>query len=236
MDFHDIDIVYEDNHLLVVVKPAGVPSQADEEGDDDMVTLLKRYREENEGKKGEAYIGLVHRLDRPTGGVMVFAKTSKAAARLSESIRNGDFEKVYLCTVCNPPEPPQGELRNYLKKNERTNNVSVVPMTTAGAKEAILQYKTLETKQGFALLRVKLETGRSHQIRVQLSHIGSPLFGDRRYGGNPATFKHQLGLWATRISFTHPTLEQRMTFLVYPPIVSPWKAFNVPIYLNGFSF
>ncbi len=136
-------------------------------------------------------------------------------------------------TVCKSPGPPQGELRNYLKKNERTNNVSVVPMTTAGAKEAILQYKTLETKQGFALLRVKLETGRSHQIRVQLSHIGSPLFGDRRYGGKPATFKHQLGLWATRISFTHPTLEQRMTFLVYPPIVSPWKAFNVPIYLNG---
>ncbi|MDE5618508.1 MAG: RNA pseudouridine synthase, partial [Clostridia bacterium] len=169
--------------------------------------------------------------------VMVFAKTSKAAQRLNESKKNGEFEKTYLCVTCGEPAKKEGELRNYLKKNERTNNVAVVPMLTSGAKEAVLQYKVIESRQGFSLVRVKLETGRSHQIRVQMANIGCPLFGDRRYGGMPATFKHNLALWSTKLSFPHPTKDERMTYVVYPPCdVSPWQAFNIPLYLANLMF
>ena len=197
----ELNIVYEDNHLLAAVKPAGVPAQGDESGDKDMLTLLKEYLKVKYEKPGEAYLGLVHRLDRPTGGVMVFAKTSKAAARLSESMREGLFEKTYLCVTCGVPKEKKGELVHYLKKN-------------------------------FALVKVKLGTGRSHQIRVQMATLKCPLFGDRRYGGDPKTFKHGLALWATRISFPHPTEEKRMTFLVYPPADEvPWSAFDINYHL-----
>lgn len=225
-------ILYEDNHIIVVLKPQNLASCPDESGDENLLDLVREYIRTAYNKPGNVYVGLVHRLDRPTGGVMVFAKTSKAAARLSESMREGLFEKTYLCVTCGVPKEKKGELVHYLKKNERTNTVSVVPMLTEGAKKAELFYEVLEECQGFALVKVKLGTGRSHQIRVQMATLKCPLFGDRRYGGDPKTFKHGLALWATRISFPHPTEEKRMTFLVYPPADEvPWSAFDINYHL-----
>ena len=165
---------------------------------------------------------------------MVFAKTSKAAARLTESMKEGLFEKIYLCVTCGVPRERSGDLVHYLKKNERTNTVSVVPMLTQGAKRAELHYDVLDDKQGFALVKVRLSTGRSHQIRVQMATLKCPLFGDRRYGGDPKTFKHDLALWATKLSVPHPTEDKKMTFVVYPDqSVVPWSAFDINYHLSN---
>lgn len=229
----DLIVLYEDNHIIVVVKPFNIPSQADESKDKDMLTIVKEYLEEKYDKPGQAYVGLVHRLDRPTGGVMVFAKTSKAAARLSEDIRNGEFEKMYLCVSCGVPNQRQGELKHYLKKNQAKNIVQVVPQATEGAKLAILDYSFVQEVKGFSLFKIQLHTGRSHQIRVQMASIGLPLFGDSKYGADPKTYKHKLGLWATEIKFVHPIKKEKMTFIVHPPKDEvPWKAFDISRILN----
>ena len=228
----DLIVLHEDRHVIVVVKPANVPSQADESGDADMLTVVKQHLMK-EYDKESAYCGLVHRLDRPTGGVMVFAKTSKAAERLCEQIKSGEFEKTYFCVTCGVPREKSSTLVHYLKKNEAKNVVMVVPMLTEGAKKAELHYDVLESKQGFALVRVKLFTGRSHQIRVQMSTIGCPLFGDAKYGADPRTVGRDLGLWATELRFVHPVSKEMMNFIVYPPEDTvPWKAFEMGKYLN----
>ena len=231
--YKDLSVVYEDNHVIVVVKPCNVPSQADDSKDKDMLTLVKEYVADKYNKEGEAYVGLVHRLDRPTGGVMVFARTSKAAARLSEDIKNHDFEKQYLCVTCGIPKERNAHLRHYLKKNQAKNTVQIVPQATSGAKLADLDYTFVQEVKGFSLLKVNLQTGRSHQIRVQMASQGLPLFGDSKYGANPATFRHSLGLWATQIKFTHPTTKEKMTFIVHPPKDEvPWRAFDISRILN----
>ncbi len=228
----DLVVMHEDRHIIVALKPQNVPSQADDSGDPDMLTIVKQYIMRETGKES-VYLGLVHRLDRPTGGVMVFAKTSKAAERLCESIKNGSFEKTYFCVTCGVPRERSADLTHYLKKNEAKNVVMVVPMLTEGAKKAQLHYDVLETKQGFALCRVKLFTGRSHQIRVQMSTIGCPLFGDAKYGGDPRTLKHPLALWAAELRFTHPVTKEKLNFIAWPPEdISPWKAFEMGKYLN----
>ena len=231
--YKDIEIVYEDQHILVVVKPQNVPTQEDSSGDMDMVRLLKQYLVEKYNKPGDAYLGLVHRLDRPTGGVMVFAKNSKSAKRLSAAIKAGEFEKRYLAVVCGEPRNLSGRLQHYLKKNPNLNKVAVVPMLTEGAKFAELDYKTLESKGGYSLVSIELHTGRSHQIRVQMSTIGNPLYGDHKYGDDERSSRCQLALWASEIRFKHPVEDKMMVFRVYPPMESaPWKAFNVNKYLN----
>lgn len=231
--YKDLVVLYEDNHIIVVLKPQNVPSQADETKDMDMLTAIKQYIKEKNNKPGNVYVGLVHRLDRPTGGVMVFAKTSKAADRLSEQIKTGEFEKEYLCVTCNVPDKKSDVLVNYLQKDEKNNIVSVVPMSSSGAKKAILSYEVKETVSGYALCKVILGTGRSHQIRVQMAHIGCPLYGDQKYGGKKETFSHSLALWAVRLTFIHPVTKQRHTFFIYPPTEdAPWKAFEVSRFLN----
>ena len=226
-------IVYEDNHISVVVKPPNIPSQSDDSQDEDMLTIVKRYIKQKYDKKGEVYVGLVHRLDRPTGGVMVFAKTSKAASRLSEQIKDGTMSKKYLCVTCGEPKQKNGKLEHYLKKNMAQNIVKVVPMLTEGAKRAELDYSVIETVQGFSLVKVQLYTGRSHQIRVQMSTIGCPLFGDAKYGADPRTCRHNLGLWATELRLRHPVSKELMTFIVYPPKDEiPWKAFDISRHMN----
>lgn len=231
--YKDLIVLHEDNHVLVVVKPQNVPSQADSSKDKDMLTVVKEYIKNKYDKKGAAFAGLVHRLDRPTGGVMVFAKTSKAAERLAEQMQSGEFEKEYLCITCKEPQRKKDTLVNYLKKNEKENKVEIVPMATDGAKKAILHYETLTDYKGFALVRVKLETGRSHQIRVQMSNIGAPLYGDQKYGADEKTFGKNLALWATKLSFNHPVTKQKCTYIVYPPTdEAPWKAFDINRYLN----
>ncbi len=231
--YKDLAVLYEDNHVIVVVKPCNVPSQADDSNDKDMLSIVKEYVADKYNKEGEAYVGLVHRLDRPTGGVMVFARTSKAAARLGEEIKNGEFEKKYLCVTCGVPKQRNGQLRHYLKKNQAKNIVQVVPQATDGAKLAILDYSFVQQVEGFSLFKIQLHTGRSHQIRVQMASLGLPLFGDSKYGAYPSTFRHNLGLWACELKFVHPVKKEKMTFIVHPPKDEvPWRAYDIPRILN----
>ncbi len=229
--YKDLNILYEDNHLLVVVKPANIPVQEDASGDVDMLNLLKQYLVDKYDKKGEAYLGLVHRLDRPTGGVMVFAKTSKAAARLSEAIREGEVEKKYLTVVHGVPRNKADKLICHLKKFPDSNTVKIVPALTEGAKYAELDYKLLQSKGAYSLLSVNLVTGRGHQIRVQMAGMGHPILGDMRYG-NAERLKLPLSLWASELRFAHPVSGKQMTFRVYPPEVAPWTSFDIDTFLN----
>lgn len=227
-DYSDINIVYEDNHILVVVKPQNVSTCGDESGDDNLLDMLKKYLVEKYNKPGEAYLGLVHRLDRPTGGVMVFAKTSKAASRLSESIRNGEFDKRYLAVTCGTPREKRAILKNALYKDEKKNLVYCVPLTTEGAKIAVMEYKLIEAKKEIALLDIKLVTGRSHQARVQLATLTTPIFGDYKYGQGKSPIGYNLALWAYELRFPHPTTKEIMVFRVYPPVEEvPWKFFDI---------
>ena len=223
----ELTILHEDNHIIVVMKPQGLPSCGDESGDDNMLDQVRRYVKEKYNKPGNVYIGLIHRLDRPTGGIMVFAKTSKAASRLAEQMRSGDFEKKYLAVLVGVPKEAQGTLINYLKKNPVNNMVYICTQTTDGAKLASLDYKVLEEKGGYCLAEIMLHTGRTHQIRVQMAGISHPVYGDMRYGGESAK-KGNLALWAYSLSFTHPVTKERLRFLLEPPAENiPWKNFDL---------
>lgn len=225
-------IVYEDNHVIVVLKPQGVPSCEDESKDLDMLNIVKNYIKVRDEKPGNVYLGLVHRLDRPTGGVMVFAKTSKAASRLSEQMKTGDFAKKYYAVLVGSPKVKSQTLTNYLKKNAVNNMVYVAEQGVTGAKFSELEYKVIEEKAGLSFVEVTLHTGRSHQIRVQTAYMGNPVYGDMRYGGENAV-KGNLALWATSLSFTHPVTKERLTFKVEPPKnLNPWKLFNTEVTLK----
>ena len=233
MNENKLTILYEDNHLIVVLKPQNVPSQGDSTGDTDLLTMVKDYIKTAYDKKGEAFVGLVHRLDRPTGGVMVFAKTSKAAQRLSEQIREGRVEKRYLAVVVGTPRDRQARLSDYLFKDEKNNTVTVVPAAIEGAKRAELVYKVLETTPKLSLVDIKLITGRSHQARVQLQHIGTPIFGDVRYGGDALAKGHNLALWAYELRFYHPVTKVPMVFVSYPPVdKTPCKFFEIERHIS----
>lgn len=229
----ELNIIFEDNHLLIVVKPNNIPVQADSSKDLDMLTILKKYLVKKYDKDGEAFLGLVHRLDRPTGGIMVFAKTSKCAKRLAEQIKNQTMEKTYLAVVEGEPKECAGKLVNYLKKNPKTNEVSVVPQATSDAKRAELDYKVLENKDGKSLVKIKLITGRGHQIRVQMKHIGCPLVGDMKYNPDAKANECYLGLWACELRLNHPITNENLTFRVYPDKdIYPWNMFDIDKYLN----
>lgn len=223
-----IRILYEDNHLLVVEKPPNIPSQEDASGDLDMLTLLKADLKVRHGKPGNVYLGLVHRLDRPVGGVMVFAKTSKAAARLSEQIRTRAFGKSYLAVLRGTPETPTGALTHYILKDPARNMVQIVDPATPGALEAVLEYELQDQSGDLSLVRVRLHTGRPHQIRVQFAAIGHPLWGDQRYGAELNEPGQQIALWSQEIVCQHPTREETLTFICLPPkIREPWNRFRV---------
>lgn len=231
----DVAILHEDNSVLVVVKPQNIPSQADSSGDLDLLSLLKQYIKDKYDKPGNVYLGLVHRLDRPTGGVMVFAKNSKSAERLSKQIVDGEMSKNYLTTVLGAPKERKGTLVNYLKKNALTNTVYVATFGDHNAKRAELSYELLETQQDVSLIKVQLGTGRSHQIRVQFSAIGCPVFGDVRYGGDLLAKGSNLALWAYRLEFNHPVSHERMVFVAYPPQIEPWTRFDIRKHIENFS-
>ena len=223
----ELTILYEDNHIIVVMKPQGVPTCGDESGDDSLLEQVRRYVKEKYNKPGNVYIGLIHRLDRPTGGVMVFAKTSKAASRLAEQMRGGDFEKKYLAVLVGVPKEEKATLVNYLKKNPVNNMVYICTQTTDGAKLASLEYRIVEEKGGYCLADIKLHTGRTHQIRVQMAGISHPVYGDMRYGGENAK-KGNLALWSYSLAFTHPVTKERMKFMLEPPAENvAWKNFDL---------
>ncbi|NHN30880.1 RluA family pseudouridine synthase [Paenibacillus agricola] len=224
-----IPILYEDNHVIVVVKPVNVPTQEDDSHDPDLLTLIKQDLKIRYEKPGAVYLGLVHRLDRPVGGVMVFAKTSKAASRLSDSVRTRTIRKTYTAVIHGVPKQAQASLRHYLLKDTSTNMVSVVSAQTAGAKEAILDYEVLAHREGVSLVSVELHTGRPHQIRVQFAAIGCPLVGDQRYGAHMTKPGQQIALWSTTLGFDHPTTKEALSFSSAPPVEYPWRLFHPPL-------
>jgi 23S rRNA pseudouridine1911/1915/1917 synthase len=227
-----LTVLYEDNQIVVVIKPQNIPTMADESKDEDMLSLVKAYIKEKYNKPGDAFIGLVHRLDRPTGGIMVFARNSKSASRLSAAFQTHEVEKTYYAIVNGVVKQKTGHLTNYLKKDEKENIVKIVPMSENGAKKAELVYNYLEDNGKESLLEVKILTGRSHQIRLQLSNVGHSLVGDVKYGKEKGRTSN-LGLWAGKLSFVHPTTKEKMVFIASPDqSVSPWNKFNMEKYLS----
>ncbi|MEG0799252.1 MAG: RluA family pseudouridine synthase [Bacilli bacterium] len=215
-----IKVVYEDNHLLVVQKPINIPVQEDESKDMDFCSMLKKYIKDKYNKPGNVYLGMVHRLDRPVSGIMVFARTSKAASRLSESIKNREFNKIYYAVVMGNIND-EGRLVDKLLKNSNNNTVSV----NDKGKEATLSYKKIGYKKDLSLIRVSLETGRSHQIRVQLANAGFPIFGDQKYNSK-ALLHTQIALFASEVSFKHPITKEEVCFKLNLPTRRPWNLFD----------
>lgn len=208
----ELKIIFEDNHIIVVEKKPNIPSQADKTEDVDMLTLIKKYIKEKYQKPGNVYLGLVHRLDRPVGGVMVFAKTSKAASRLSNQVREKTFRKKYLAVVDGKFEKQEGTLEDYLYKDERNNMSKVVNKDKKNAKFAKLDYKVLKYNEvkNLSLVEINLHTGRHHQIRVQLSNSGHSIFGDQKYGTRGQG--KQIALWAYELTIKHPISRRRNDF------------------------
>lgn len=208
-----LEVLYEDNHILVVNKPCNILSQEDCTGDTSILTMVKYYIKEKYNKPNNVYIGLVHRLDRPVSGLMVFARTSKAAARLSAMIQNQEFKKTYIAVVCGIMEEESGKFVDYLKKSDDGNSYVT---TSALGKKAVLRYSVLDRNfdKQETLVLIELETGRHHQIRVQFASRGYPLCGDQRYGKKDFT---QIALCSYKISFLHPVRREKMFFqVVYP--------------------
>lgn len=199
-----MEVVYEDNHIIIVNKAPGEIVQGDKTGDTPLSETLKGWIKEKYNKPGNVFVGVVHRLDRPVGGLVVFAKTSKALSRLNEMFRNGEVEKTYWAISRNLPDPPEGRLCHYITTVERNNKSYASPTPKNGAKEAVLTYRTLAQGERYNLIEVKLETGRKHQIRVQLSSIGCPIKGDLKYGDKRSNPDGSISLMARRIRFEHP--------------------------------
>lgn len=209
------DILYEDQDIIVCIKPAGIATQSSRIGTPDMVSILKNHIYKNSPKKAEPYLAVIHRLDQPVEGLLVFAKTPAAAARLNKQLTQYGFGKHYRAILTGTPSPTEGDLCDYLIKDGRTNSSRVCTPDTPGAKKAVLHYKVLESNPTCSLVDVTLETGRHHQIRVQMAHIGCPIAGDRKYGGAANTCAQpyrSLQLYACRLTFKHPRTGRAMDF------------------------
>ena len=214
-----VKILYEDNHLLVVLKPINMPVCEDSSGDLDLLTYLKGYIKEKYNKPGNVYLGLVHRLDRPVGGIMVFAKTSKCASRLSEQVRTGRLNKRYYAVICGNLIG-SGVFNDKLLKDNRTNMVTV----DSRGKDSSLEYSVVSCKNGYSLVDINLITGRSHQIRVQFSSRGYPLYGDQKYNRN-ASSGEQIALFSYYLSFFHPISGELLEFKEDIPDRKPFNLF-----------
>ena len=219
---NNLEVLYEDNHIIVVVKPPNILSQADNTNDLDMLTIIKKYLKEKYNKPGNVYLGLVHRLDRPVSGVMVFAKTSKAASRLSDQVRTHTFKKTYLAVVNGILKKDSDELVDYIvKQNDNSSKISV----KEEGKIAKLRYQVLERNydENLTLVKVYLETGRHHQIRVQMANIGHVLYGDQRYGKQD---KNQIALFSNSLEFVHPVKKETLKIEKELPNFGIWKVFK----------
>lgn len=222
---YNVDIIYEDNHLLIINKKPSQIVQGDKTGDKPLTDILKAYLKEKYNKPGNVYLGLVHRLDRPTSGIVVFAKTDKAGSRLSKLFHDRDLSKTYWAVVQNPPPETQGHLSHYLKKNEQKNKSFVVSEDTSGSKKAELKYKFLGSSDRYHLIEIELLTGRHHQIRCQLAHIGCAIKGDVKYGFNRANKDLSIHLLARSLDFVHPVKKEAMKILANPPKDPVWDFF-----------
>lgn len=231
----EIEILFEDNHLLGISKPVNVPTQEDASGDLDLLTLLKQDLKERYNKPGNVYLGLVHRLDRPVGGAMIFAKTSKAASRLSETVRGRHFRKIYVAVVHGKLPARKGTLRHTLLKDSKTNTVTAVPKGTAGGKDAVLDYQVIGETDRYSLVHIELHTGRSHQIRVQMKEVGCPLFGDQKYGAKLNKPGQQIALWSVIAAFPHPVTKEDVVLQSLPAREFPWVEWPSHIYEEAFA-
>jgi len=220
MHHRDLHILYEDNHLLVVNKPAGIATMGLPDGEETLLTVAKEYVKSRYGKPGNVYLGVISRLDVPVSGVVVFARTSKAAARLNDQFRDHTVEKIYHAMVEGNICPKEGLLVNHLCEDERHRKMWVTARPTAASKEARLRYKCLKNIGNRSLLEVTLETGRKHQIRLQLSHKGHPIIGDRKYGSK-TPFPQGIALHAKRLTIAHPVKREQHTFEA--PLPSCWR-------------
>lgn len=223
-DKHNLQVIYEDNHLIIVNKRAGDIVQGDKTGDTPLSDVVKAYLKDKYNKPGNVYLGVVHRLDRPTTGVVMFAKTSKALPRLNKLFSEKKARKTYWALVKQAPEIPQNTLIHWLKKNPKNNKSTTFNMEIEGSKKAILHYKTLHTLDNYTLLEIELETGRHHQIRTQLASIGSPIKGDLKYGFDRSNKDASISLHARRLQFQHPVSNEPIDVVAPLPNDPIWDA------------
>lgn len=224
-NFSDI-VLYEDNHILIVNKPAGEIVQGDKTGDTPLSEKAKEYIKKKYNKPGQVYLGVVHRLDRPTTGVLIFARTDKALSRLNNMLRDHEIKKTYWAVVEGIPNELSGKLVNFLKKNPETNKSKVVSKKTSGAQEAILSYEHVASSDKYHLLEVKLQTGRHHQIRAQLAHIGCVIKGDLKYGARRSNSDASISLHARNVTFTHPVSQLKINISAPVPNEQLWLFFE----------
>ncbi len=218
----NLNVLYEDNHLILVNKRVGDIVQGDKTKDKPLSDIVKEYLAEKYNKKGNVYLGVVHRLDRPTSGIVIFAKTSKALERLNKMLRNKEIKKTYLAVVKNKPNKNTDTLINYLIKNPKNNKTTVYNKETPKAKKAILHYKVFKNLDNYTVLEINLETGRHHQIRAQLSAIKSPIKGDLKYGFNRSNKNGGIHLHAYKISFIHPVKKDFLEIISIPKKDTIW--------------
>jgi 23S rRNA pseudouridine1911/1915/1917 synthase len=224
-EFEGSQIVFEDNHLMVVNKKVGQLVQGDKTGDESLLEGIKNFIKKRDKKPGNVYLGLVHRIDRPTSGLVIYAKTSKALSRLTQMVKNREIKKTYWALVGKTMMPQSQRLVHYLKKNEKNNKAIVFTQPTDGAKEAILSYQILKSLDHYILLEVDLETGRHHQIRAQLSKNGSPIKGDLKYGAPRSNPDGGISLHARKLEFVHPISKEEMTIVApLPKNDKVWQA------------
>lgn len=215
--FSESQIVYEDNHMMVINKKAGQLVQGDKTGDLSLLELIKDFIKKRDDKPGNVFLGLVHRIDRPTSGLVIYAKTSKALSRLTQMVKNREVKKTYWAVVGKEMIPNSQRLVHYLKKNEKNNKAIVYPKATEGAKESILAYSLIKTLDNYLLLEVDLETGRHHQIRAQLSKIGVPIKGDLKYGAPRSNSDGGISLHARKLQFLHPVTKENIEIIAPVP-------------------
>jgi 23S rRNA pseudouridine1911/1915/1917 synthase len=220
----NLDVLFEDNHLCIVNKKAGDITQGDKTGDKPLNDIVKEYIKDKYNKPGNVFLGTVHRLDRPTSGIIIFARTSKALERLNKMLREKQIQKTYWAIVKNTPKKSTDTLINFLKKNPKNNKSSAFTREVSGSKRAVLHYTILQKLDNYTLLEINLETGRHHQIRCQLANIGSPIKGDLKYGFNRSNKDGSIHLHARKIHFTHPVTKEKVEITAPLPNDVIWSA------------